>query len=204
MHYKDEILAFIGPRLKVIVWKSHHGWYQSSCAIKSPPASFVCWDITSQTGKFMGPTWGPSVSCRPQMDPMLASWTMLSETTLQRVLHSDYIVSCPSNFRAIVQSKYESRGLETLRDLTIRHLKEYWDNALISRIPAISFWIPVSYVRTGSNTGDTKPAFATFAVNEILVLQKITGMFFESRSELTTTHEQLCLDTVVNYASCTM
>ena len=26
----------------------------------------------------MGPTWGPSGSCRPQMGPMLAPWTMLS------------------------------------------------------------------------------------------------------------------------------
>ena len=27
---------------------------------------------------FMGPTWGPSGSCRPQMGPMLAPWTLLS------------------------------------------------------------------------------------------------------------------------------
>ena len=26
----------------------------------------------------MGPTWGPPGSCRPQMGPMLASWTLLS------------------------------------------------------------------------------------------------------------------------------
>ena len=28
--------------------------------------------------KFMGPTWGPPGSCRPQMGPMLAPWTLLS------------------------------------------------------------------------------------------------------------------------------
>ena len=28
--------------------------------------------ITSQIAKFMGPTWGPPGSCRPQMGPMLA------------------------------------------------------------------------------------------------------------------------------------
>ena len=27
---------------------------------------------------FMGPTWGPPGSCRPQMGPMLAPWTLLS------------------------------------------------------------------------------------------------------------------------------
>ena len=34
--------------------------------------------ITSQITKFMGPIWGPSGSCRPQMVPMLAPWTLLS------------------------------------------------------------------------------------------------------------------------------
>ena len=34
-------------------------------------------DIPSQIAKFMGPTWGPPGSCRPQMGPMLAPWTLL-------------------------------------------------------------------------------------------------------------------------------
>ena len=32
---------------------------------------------TTQITKFMAPTWGPG-SCRPQMGPMLAPWTLLS------------------------------------------------------------------------------------------------------------------------------
>ena len=32
----------------------------------------------SQIAEFMGPTWGPPGSCRPQMGPMLASLTLLS------------------------------------------------------------------------------------------------------------------------------
>ena len=32
----------------------------------------------SQIAKFMGPTLGPPGSCRPQMGPMLAPWTLLS------------------------------------------------------------------------------------------------------------------------------
>ena len=31
----------------------------------------------SQIAKFMGPTWGPPGSCRPQMGPVLAPWTLL-------------------------------------------------------------------------------------------------------------------------------
>ena len=33
---------------------------------------------TSQIARFMGPTWGPPGSSRPQMGPMLAPWTLLS------------------------------------------------------------------------------------------------------------------------------
>ena len=32
----------------------------------------------TQITKFMGPTWGPPGSCRPQMSPMLTLWTLLS------------------------------------------------------------------------------------------------------------------------------
>ena len=34
--------------------------------------------IPIQIARFMGPTWGPTGSCRPQMGPMLAPWTLLS------------------------------------------------------------------------------------------------------------------------------
>ena len=39
--------------------------------------AFWQWSYT-QIAKFMGPTWAPSGSCRPQMGPMLAPWTLLS------------------------------------------------------------------------------------------------------------------------------
>ena len=32
----------------------------------------------TKIAKFMGPTWGPPGSCRPQMCPTLAPWTLLS------------------------------------------------------------------------------------------------------------------------------
>ena len=32
----------------------------------------------TQMARFMRPTWGPPGSCRPQMGPMLAPWTLLS------------------------------------------------------------------------------------------------------------------------------
>ena len=39
---------------------------------------FINTEMVSQIAKFMGPTVGPSGSCRPQMGPMLAPWTLLS------------------------------------------------------------------------------------------------------------------------------
>ena len=33
--------------------------------------------MTSLIKKYMGPTWGPPGSCRPQMGPMLSPWTLL-------------------------------------------------------------------------------------------------------------------------------
>ena len=38
------------------------------------------WNL-SQIAKFMGSTWGPPGTCRPQMGPMLAPWTLLSGTS---------------------------------------------------------------------------------------------------------------------------
>ena len=35
-------------------------------------------DYMSSVARFIGPTWDPSGSCRPQMGPMLAPWTLLS------------------------------------------------------------------------------------------------------------------------------
>ena len=37
-----------------------------------------CSRVPPQIARFMGPTWDPHGSCRPQMGPMLAPWTLLS------------------------------------------------------------------------------------------------------------------------------
>ena len=39
--------------------------------------AWIC-ALRSQITKLMGPTWGPSGSCRPQTGPMLSPWTFLS------------------------------------------------------------------------------------------------------------------------------
>ena len=39
---------------------------------------WMSYGVPSQIAKFMGSTWGPPGSCRPQMCPVLGPWTLLS------------------------------------------------------------------------------------------------------------------------------
>ena len=47
---------------------------------------------SSQIAKLIGPTWGPPGSCRHQMGPMLAPWTLLSDVLLRITVSSQVIV----------------------------------------------------------------------------------------------------------------
>ena len=56
-------------------------WLATSCIpIEMVYLSFfpLYFQQNSQIAKFIGPTWGPPGSCQPQMGPMLAPWTLLS------------------------------------------------------------------------------------------------------------------------------
>ena len=57
---------------------------KSQSAISSVWVGYL-WRLSSQRptriAKFMGPTWGPPRSCRPQMGPMLAPWNLLSSSS---------------------------------------------------------------------------------------------------------------------------
>ena len=48
---------------------------QMHCNLKFLCIVCVATNLLTQKSKFMGPTWGPPGSCRPQMAPMLAPWT---------------------------------------------------------------------------------------------------------------------------------
>ena len=49
---------------------------------------YVLLNNASQITKFMGPTWSPPETCRSQMGPMLAPWTLLSGFVCQ---HTSYM-----------------------------------------------------------------------------------------------------------------
>ena len=48
--------------------------------------------IWSQIAKFMGPTWGPLGSCRPQMGPILAPWILLSGVLYSYTLYTYHLI----------------------------------------------------------------------------------------------------------------
>ena len=49
--------------------------------------------LPSQITRLMRPTWGPSGSCRPQMGPMLAHWTLLSGLLYSYIYYSALVVN---------------------------------------------------------------------------------------------------------------
>ena len=79
-----------------LIWRLGTRWWN----LWPPALQMSCSDLTerSQIAKFMGPTWGPPGSCRPQIGPMLAPWSLLSgmghqgspwslSNSCQRVIH---------------------------------------------------------------------------------------------------------------------
>ena len=73
-----------GFRCLGTIWCSNAGWTILVLKLKYTGS-------TTQKAKYMGPTWGPPGSWRPQMDPccMLTPWTLLSgyvnTTTVWRI-----------------------------------------------------------------------------------------------------------------------
>ena len=69
--------------LNDVIWLTRVGFYHwntktsgnKTCLTLSAALWLL---VTTQIAKFMGPTWGPPGSCRPQIGPMLAPWTLLS------------------------------------------------------------------------------------------------------------------------------
>ena len=64
--------------LKCYYWCETEIWKHSY--LRNISQETVNITFTTQIARFMGPTWGPPGSCRPQMGPMSAPWTLLSGT----------------------------------------------------------------------------------------------------------------------------
>ena len=73
-------------------WRTLRSLWQWPTCIH-PASRAACLKTVPQIARIMGPTWGPPGSCRPQIDPMMAPWSLLSGTLVENplvrwILHS--------------------------------------------------------------------------------------------------------------------
>ena len=66
------IKALLSKAMGYILPQSFISMISSKCPCAMVHLRF----LTTQIARFMGPTWGPPGTCRPQMGPMLAPWTL--------------------------------------------------------------------------------------------------------------------------------
>ena len=100
----------------------------------------------------MGPTWDPSGSCRPQIGPILAPWTLLSGSTLPCPIHSSSALQC-------VQSRNKSGSADVwfFGDSRVRNLCIQFVNSIFENLPQYSkiyisnAHFSLSYSRSGIN-----------------------------------------------------
>ena len=76
-----------------------------------------------QIARLMGPTWGPPGSCRPQMGPMFALWTLLSGSISQRL---SSVAHCPDSVCCIVLTVHAS----TIKLLMLNIIQLLWISEL--------------------------------------------------------------------------
>ena len=78
----------------------------------------------SQITKFVGPKWGPPGPCRPQMGPILAPWTLLSEL-FDRFLSvteaMGALASLPGTHQQSITLHHQLRSLNYCTTCTHRH-----------------------------------------------------------------------------------
>ena len=84
-----------------------------------------CMYIYSQIARFMWPTWGPPVSCRPQVGPVLAPWALLSGLvytcwyvlvyTLLITRNNRWMRTKPCDILLIMPKENKSLGLPQMR-----------------------------------------------------------------------------------------
>ena len=82
----------------------------------------------SQIAKFMGSTWGPPGSCRPQICPMLGPWSLLWGTCLEQTPYPHpsrnmfNLVSITMQYNNLIALTYPGR----LMYLSVSKLRQHW------------------------------------------------------------------------------
>ena len=79
-YFSGRLLEIKTISLKKSLWKCHFKILPTILSRSQCVKSLLRYRVQfpTQIAMFMGPTWGPSGSCRSQMGPMMTSWTVLS------------------------------------------------------------------------------------------------------------------------------
>ena len=102
------------------------------------PLNLIPYSIIPQKAKFMGPTWGPSGSCRPQVGPMLARWTLLSRSAFLHFLGGDLLVT--SGFSSQKYINVENISISWHHHVTLCSLTVFPVLIYANMIPGPSIW----------------------------------------------------------------
>ena len=117
------------------IYSAHHLNVNSCVLVRIDELAVVCPIGKSnlpQISKFMGPTWGQHGSCRPQMGPILAPWTLLSGRLAVAKLRKHLQVRCTSYFWVLRSFKISTNILFQTRATTNAWIRisicaEGWD-----------------------------------------------------------------------------
>ena len=80
---------------------THVSEYAAICNVDRCSVCF-CVLILSQIARFIGPTLDPPGSCRPQMGPMLATWSLISGLVSHTSLTFPELTMCEDEIQALV------------------------------------------------------------------------------------------------------
>ena len=78
-HYFYSYLGIVSYVSNSLHWHAITKGYLDNGILVQTNCTWLCYNklVQAQIAKFMEPTWGPPGSCRPQIGPMLAPWTLL-------------------------------------------------------------------------------------------------------------------------------
>ena len=136
-------------------------------------------NVATQIAKFMGPTWGPPGSCRPQMEPMLASWALLSGRRNKG--------TSSKHKPALTLSQWSPSGNPVCLALRPQCTLEcHWRNA--SMLPVVFRWsssgfpvvfqcVPIMQINTGSPLGASISQCGSSGIPVYLWLQWSCSVF---------------------------
>ena len=138
--------------------------YVNDCRSGRCPTLFSCYyhvREAAQVAKFMGPTWGPPGSCRPQIGLMLDIWTLLPGRVKSQ---SKWSPSCAYGRTDIGQSSCKIKGAR-LRNNEFNLVNQHLHKNLFGRLSQDALLEPHNKFIISSNVSVCIACFAIVAMS---------------------------------------